>query len=414
MLIERIITAHALGGFFNDDQQAIRSGAVADGDSYRGTPVTPGFASVRMPARVLSIGVVLTDGYVAWGDAMSVQYAGVGGRDPVFDPVRAEEQVRQVVAPALCGRSAESFVVSAYLVGTLRVEGNLLHAGLQYGLTQALLDAASHAAGSFPAQLIAREFSLSLQAKRVPLYAQSGDNRQANIDRMIQKRVEVLPHGLINNAAKFGAAGERFLELVQWTAERAKTLGGENYRPALYFDLYGMAGRTFGNDVAIIADYLARVARAAGQLAITIESPADFGSEAAQLEGFASLRRVLRSRGIAVRIAVDEWCNTLQDIERFGAHQAADVVQIKMPDLGGVQNSIRAVLACRRTGLGALLGGSCTETDVSARLSAHVATATQPEMMLAKPGMGVDEGIMIVGNEQSRILARLAAERGAT
>jgi methylaspartate ammonia-lyase len=31
--------------------------------------------------------------------------------------------------------------------------------------------------------------------------------------------------------------------------------------------------------------------------------------------------------------------------------------------------------------------------------------ATKPVQMLAKPGMGVDEGIMIVYNEMERILA---------
>jgi methylaspartate ammonia-lyase len=29
-------------------------------------------------------------------------------------------------------------------------------------------------------------------------------------------------------------------------------------------------------------------------------------------------------------------------------------------------------------------------------------------MLLARPGMGVDEGVMIVANEQSRLLARIA------
>jgi methylaspartate ammonia-lyase len=31
--------------------------------------------------------------------------------------------------------------------------------------------------------------------------------------------------------------------------------------------------------------------------------------------------------------------------------------------------------------------------------------ATRPDQILAKPGMGVDEGFMIVVNEMSRILA---------
>ena len=53
------------------------------------------------------------------------------------------------------------------------------------------------------------------------------------------------------------------------------------------------------------------------------------------------------------------------------------------------------------------MGGSCTETDLSAGVSVHVAVATQSDMMLAKPGMGVDEGLTIVGNEQNRLLAAL-------
>jgi len=36
--------------------------------------------------------------------------------------------------------------------------------------------------------------------------------------------------------------------------------------------------------------------------------------------------------------------------------------------------------------------------------------ATQPTQILAKPGMGVDEGYMIVYNEMERILALRAAK----
>ena len=45
------------------------------------------------------------------------------------------------------------------------------------------------------------------------------------------------------------------------------------------------------------------------------------------------------------------------------------------------------------------------------RFPAPVAVATQAEMMLAKPGMGVDEGVSIVGNEQNRLLAVIRDRR---
>ena len=37
------------------------------------------------------------------------------------------------------------------------------------------------------------------------IFAQSGDDRRLNADRMIIKHVDVLPHGLFNNVNKLGS-----------------------------------------------------------------------------------------------------------------------------------------------------------------------------------------------------------------
>ena len=107
-----------------------------------------------------------------------------------------------------------------------------------------------------------------------------------------------------------------------------------------------------------------------------------------------------------------EWANTLQDIALFVDAGAADMIQIKMPDLGSVADTVDAVLACKEGGVDAFLGGSCAETDISARVTAHVALATQPAMVMAKPGMGVDEGISIIQNEMMRTLVQIRARKG--
>ena len=86
-------------------------------------------------------------------------------------------------------------------------------------------------------------------------------------------------------------------------------------------------------------------------------------------------------------------------------------VQVKTPDLGGVNNTIEAVLYCKSKGIGAYQGGTCNETDRSAQVCVHCAMATQPAQLLAKPGMGVDEGFMIVYNEMSRIIALRNAKK---
>ena len=54
----------------------------------------------------------------------------------------------------------------------------------------------------------------------------------------------------------------------------------------------------------------------------------------------------------------------------------------------------------------AYLGGTCNETTVSARACAHVGLATDAAQLLAKPGMGFDEGYAVVTNEMRATLAR--------
>ncbi|MGA0122992.1 MAG: methylaspartate ammonia-lyase, partial [Gaiellales bacterium] len=84
--IVRVDWVEGEGAYYNDDLLAIRAGAPKDGLVYGGDPVTPGLAAVRRPARALLLRVEAASGAVGWGDAMSVQYAGVGGRDLPVDP----------------------------------------------------------------------------------------------------------------------------------------------------------------------------------------------------------------------------------------------------------------------------------------------------------------------------------------
>ncbi|MBA7618585.1 Methylaspartate ammonia-lyase 1 [subsurface metagenome] len=116
------------------------------------------------------------------------------------------------------------------------------------------------------------------------------------------------------------------------------------------------------------------------------------------------LRMRLKKIGSKTEIIADEWCNTLEDIKDFVNEGAADMIQIKAPDLGGINNTIEAILFCKKNDVGAHLGGSCNETDRSARICAHIALATGPAQILAKPGMGVDEAVMLINNEMQRTL----------
>jgi methylaspartate ammonia-lyase len=418
MRIVDVLAVPVQAGFFFDDQLAIRAGAAHDGFDYAGPPLTPGFARVRQPGEAVSVLLLLDDGGVEFGDCAAVQYSGAGGRDPLFAARDAVAVVEQVVAPALRNVDpADGFRTISARVDALTTgpDRGPLPAAVRYGVSQAVLAAVARARRITMAEVIRDEYDTGAPLRPVPLYAQTGDDRYANAEKMIIKGVDVLPHGLINNVAeKFGPSGEILADYLRWLVGRIRDLAPTpGYRPRLHLDLYGCAGLAFNADVDAVADYLAELAALAHPYDLAIEHPIDAGSREAQIAIYRSLRAALRARGSNVRIVVDEWCNTLDDVRAFVAAAAADVIHVKTPDLGGVGSAVEALLLARDAGLEAFCGGTCNETDRSAQVSAHLAMACEATQVLAKPGMGVDEGLMIVGNEMARTAALVRAREAA-
>jgi len=335
-----VIAVPVRTGFYRDDQAAIRAGASHDGFLYTGSSLTPGFTAVREPGIAVSVMLVLSDGQVALGDCAEVQYAGAAGRAPIATASGIQAQVENVVAPLLVGRTITAFREVAEEIDRIIEDGRLLDAPVRYGVTQALLHAVSLAGGVTMAEIIQREYRIDIDIAAVPLYAQSGDDRYTNVDKMILKEVDVLPHGLINQVeSKLGPDGGLLKAYIGWIRDRILAIRSRpGYNPRLH----------------------------------------------------------------------------LEDIELFVAAGAADVIHVKTPDLGGITNTIEALIHVRQAGLAAYCGGTCNETDVSARVSAHIAMACGADQVLAKPGMGVDESVMIVGNEMARTVALVAGRRRLT
>ena len=397
-------------GFFFDDQRAIKSGATADGASYKGSPLTPGFSAVRQAGESISVMLVLEDGQVAYGECAAVQYSGAGGRDPLFLAADFIPVIEKHIFPVLAGKELTTFREMAKALEEMTVDGKQLHTAIRYGVSQAILDAVAKSQKKMMCQVIAQEYGLNLTAQPIPIFTQSGDDRYNNPDKMIIKGAQVLPHALINNVkTKLGEKGELLLEYVTWLRDRIIALRiDDSYAPVLHIDVYGTIGQAFGNNnYTAMADYLAALEKAAHPFKLRIEGPMDVEEREGQMKALAALTKLVDERGINVELVADEWCNTLEDIRYFADNKAGHMVQIKTPDLGGVGNTVEAVIYCKQKGIGAYQGGTCNETDRSAQVCVHLAMATQPDQILAKPGMGVDEGYMIVYNEMQRIIALL-------
>lgn len=395
-----------LSGYFVKDLEAVRQSPTYDPLVDNVAPRTPGFQHVVQAGQVISVLLHLPNNQLAIGDCVDVIFSGAASRDPLFVAEEHLPGLESIIKPWLLGCDFSQFRPNAIRVGSPwpELQNRRLHTAVQYGLSQALLSATALLNRSTPAEVISREWGTIITHQPIDILASCHRNDQLQLDRMIMKQVPILPHASFLHVHDLGPRAIALLEYVGSVAQRVQQRGRPGYHPRLHFDVYGTLGDVF-QDMSDLASFLDKLQQVARPFQLLIESPIIASTKVAQIQRLKSLRLLLHERSIPVQIVADEWCNTLDDIREFADSGAVDYLQVKMPDLGSIHNSIDAVLYCKARSVGCCLGGSANETDVSARITAHVALATQPNFLLSKPGIGADEGLMILKNEMLRTVA---------
>ena len=409
MKIKQVILSESYTGFFFDDQKAIKKGASSDGFIYVGKPEIEGFTSIRQKGEAISIQLIMEDGTVGCGDCAAVQYSGTGGRDPLFIAKNYIPFIQEKIVPMLLEEDINSFKELAEKYDNLVIDGKKLHTAIRYGITQALLSATAQVHHTTMAEIVRKEYGItSTKYKPVPVFTQSGDDRYVNVDKMILKEADVLPHALINHVdTKLGRNGEILKTYIEWLRDRILLhRTHKEYLPVLHIDVYGTIGIIFNNDVNKIVTYLLDLEKTAKPFKLRIEGPIDAGEREATMQYLKDITAEIDKVHSTVEIVADEWCNTLEDVMYFADNKAGHMLQIKTPDLGGVNNVIEAIIYCNKKKIGSYCGGTCNETNISAEVTTNIAIACEADQCLAKPGMGVDAGFMIVKNEMNRVLAR--------
>lgn len=414
MKIKNVLCTEVLTGFYMDDKEAIKQGAEEDGFIYKGAPVTPGFKHVRQPGVAVSVMFILENGDMAYGDCAVAQYAASDGREVPNTADKLIDIINKHVVPYFVGMDLNEFKSTAEQFDRYEFpEIGVLPASIRYGVTQAILESVSKIKHCTMCEVVLEEYHLPIDLTPVRLNAQSGDDRYQNVDKMILKKVGMMPHGLINNVEKKLGAGDGkiFLNWIEWVTQRIKEIGEPDYNPVMRYDMYGTIGYCFDNNLDKVLEYLLKMEEICKPYQVFCEMPIDLKSDEKQMEGFKYLRRKLQEKGSTMKLIIDEYANTYEDIKRWVDNDGMDMVQVKTIDLGGINNIIEAVLYCKERGVLPYQGGTCNETDHSAIVCVNLAVATKPFAMASKPGMGVDEGVMIVNNEQQRLLKILAEKQ---
>ena len=404
MRIESLHASAGIGGYYWRDQEAIARGAPRDGFLYQGSPSTPGFESIIQVSSTVLLTAIADDGRELHGDCATVNHAFRSGRQglPVAQDLiaLAEGPLQQWVA----GCDLDQFRPLAAQLDVMDLHGKPLHMALRYGLSQVLLQAVAAHRRITMAEVLADEFGLKLARHPAPLLGSCGGNWHENVDKAILRKLPYFPQTAMVRLDQLDALPE----YAGWISERIKKIGAASFTPTLHYDLHGLLSLRVGHDIKAAVAYLLEVERACDGRPVLFEDPLDAGNKSDQIALMGELKAALRRSGSGIRLIADEWCNTRQDVADFVARNCCDLIQIKMPDLGGVDNTVQACMTCTAGGIGIYLGGSCNETDISARVSSHIALVVEPTEFLAKPGLGVDEGVMIASNEMTRAIRSYA------
>jgi methylaspartate ammonia-lyase len=452
--VARVVQVLAVPGTaagYYEDRAALAGGFVPLSRRLASRPATPGFRAIREPAEALSVGLVLDTGYVAWGDCV----ADPGGGKPIFRAGEGAATIRRTVAPFLEGReigdSPSDFRNLAAsvdgLVETVEIEQPVsppagagvsrralfvapmralraahddgpaveriaversLHPAVRFGVGQALLRASARVSGLVPAQVVAGAWDLPLPTGMVPIHARAGHDWYYDAERMIVRRVDSLPHGPVDDADReLGPGGAELSRYLRWLAGRIRELAGTDYRPAIHLDLRGALGRMHADHVGHMLGQLYTWQTAAAPYSLRIQDPVLASDRQAQIGALAELHEAVRLRKMSVQLAAGAGVRSLEDVRAYAGAGAVDWIHLRLPVLGSVRDTVDAVLACRAAGMGVLLDGGVTGTDLSARAAAHLALACRPDLLVAGPGLGADEGISLVRNEMARALAMI-------
>lgn len=272
--IEKVICAIGCSGYIHRDFEAIKNGAEQNGFIHMGNPVLPGFKRIDEPGTIISIILKLEDGQTAFGDCVDVIFTGIAGRDKIFNAENYIDYVIKEISPKLVGRQLNNFRDLAYEFDNLYNENKKIHTAIRYGVTQALLHAVSLSLNCTMAEVISSEYKINIADKLIPMLASCRRDDSMQLDRMILKKVDLLPHASSTGINKhIELKDEKLINYAKIIVNRIKEIGNKEYKPKIHLDVHGSLGDLFQMDFDLMSDYLGELQKATFPYDLLIESP---------------------------------------------------------------------------------------------------------------------------------------------
>ncbi|HEX6385984.1 MAG TPA: hypothetical protein VF177_15040 [Anaerolineae bacterium] len=407
------------------------------------------------PGDIVSVGLVVDNERVAWGVCPLLS----GGPLSVDTTINS---IQQTVAPALQGERLASFRELAAKVEALTetvtitetlpepegdnqaskfsrrdlftgrlwstppseepaprtreisVQRSLLPA-IRYGVSQALLAAVAMAQNKRVAETVVAEYNLPAKPiSTVAIHVSAGppsDEAITAVDTLLSSQVASLGYTIAgsNDKAQMGSNGERLQQYVRRLQTQIAAAETSGYQPVIHLDVRGGLGRLFDNDPGKILGALFGLEQAAKPYLVRVVDPVIMDSRQGQIETLRQLKEYLRLRRMRLQLVASAWIDSAEDVDAFVQSEAVQAIQLNAPQLGSLHRTIEAILACRERGITSLLAGHGGDDGYCAQILAHVALATQPDLIVAPESA---HGFALLHNEMARTLAWLSRNSG--
>lgn len=382
----------------------------------------------------VSLGLVLDGKTVVWGE-IAAALPSSSSSPP--DPDNLESILHENIIPALQGQKLDQFRRLSALVAQLRLSviqsrtlpaaidipqfsrRDLLTANLEkpsgsrteqivveaplplavrYGVSKALLAAASQTYHLTPSQLLAHEYHLPQPDNPVPLHAELVGEQSAQLS--LRQGVASLGLRVTSEgaAALLGTQGEKLQRFVRQLKQLMQnTLEVEHY-PGIYLDLQGGLGQLHDNNVGKILGALYGLEQAAKPVRLRVADPVLLPDPVAHHTKMAEIKALLKLRGMSLQLIARVGVADAAAGQTVLAEGAADGVCVEVEQVGSLHQVVEAVLVAKERGAGVLLCGR------EPHLIAHLALATRPDLTFLYPGR---DGIAPLYNEITRTLTWL-------
>jgi methylaspartate ammonia-lyase len=391
---------------------------------------------------ILSVGLVLDDGFVAWGEC-------VAEPSEQFDVQAAIRCIDDVVRPFFLNQPLTTFRDVADKLNNLteivtlteatyplpsqppgpsrreilrgqftavpappqpivqqrEVERPLL-APIRYGLSQALWQAIAHVQQKTLLAVLVEEYGLMTSSTAVPLHVEINPHTPLSIASITQNPIASIGYSIsgINPVIELGQNGEVLQRFVRQLKEQlVGTADPQSF--AFHLNVRGGYGQLHDQQLGRILGTLVGLESAAGPFLVRVEDPFLVNGHDEQIKKMALLKSYMATRRMKLQLVAHQGIQSAADAQAFLAGKAAHMLHLDLPQLGSIGEGITAVQACQQNEVGTLWGGSPEETEIAARLSVQAALALQPTLLLVKFGRLGSAAVSLVHNEMIRALA---------